>query len=162
MMACSKTLSASKEVSQTETLNIQKDEETVYISGASSEEEYMEKRLENILSQVDGAGRVKVMIRTTSKGEISVAEGIKRSENTTQKEEGESSLEITEEKTAVLLENKDGSQTPLIIKNVENPVEGILIVAEGGGDEEVRNLLVSASQALLGLPEEKIQVLKMK
>ena len=161
-MTCGKTVSSSKEISENDADALQKNEEEVYLSGFSSEEEYMEKRLEEILSKADGAGKVKVMIRTSSKDEISVAEGIKRSENTTQKEEGENSVEITEEKTAVLLENKDGSQTPLIIKNIENPIEGILIVAEGGGDEEVRNSLVSAARALLGLPEEKIQVLKMK
>ncbi|MBQ7242155.1 MAG: hypothetical protein IJS35_05150 [Firmicutes bacterium] len=160
-MACGKTVSSSKEISENEADALQKNEEE-HLSGFSSKEEYMEKRLEEILSQADGAGKVEVMIRTSSKDEISVAEGIKRSENTTQKEDGENSVEITEEKTAVLLENKDGSQTPLIIKNIENPIEGILIVAEGGGDEEVRNSLVSAARALLGLPEEKIQVLKMK
>ena len=160
-MACGKAFSSAKDEPE-KAEAVQKAEETEYVSGFSSEEEYTENRLEEIFSQVDGAGKVKVMIRTSSKGEISVAEGIKRSENTTQKEEGGSSVEITEEKTAVLLENKDGSQTPLIIKNIENPIEGILIVAEGGGDEGVRDSLLSAAQALLGLPEEKIQVLKMK
>lgn len=160
-MASGKLFSA-KDASAVYGENVQPEEEITYISQAFTDEEYTEKRLEEIFSRVDGAGNVKVMVRTASYGEIFVAEETKHSENTTSKEDGASSVEVTEEKSVVLLENKDGSQTPLVIKNVENPIEGILIVAEGGGNETVKSSLVSAASALLNLSEDKIQVLKMK
>lgn len=134
----------------------------VYAEEQITEEDYIEKKLEDIFSQVEGAGSVMVMVRTASKGEIVVAEEKKTSENISSEANGEKVTEITEEKTVVLMENKDGTQVPLIIKNVENPIEGILIVAEGGGDISVKDALVSAAQALLNLPANKIQVLKMK
>ncbi|MBR0104200.1 MAG: hypothetical protein IJM06_01215, partial [Firmicutes bacterium] len=57
-MACGKTVSSSKEISENDADALQKNEEEVYLSGFSSEEEYMEKRLKEILSQADGAGKV--------------------------------------------------------------------------------------------------------
>ena len=45
---------------------------------------------------------------------------------------------------------------------MEPEIEGVIIVAEGGGDIIVKNSLISAANAALGVPTHKIEVLKMK
>jgi len=41
-------------------------------------------------------------------------------------------------------------------------IEGVIIVAKGGGSEAIRNALIRSTQTILGVDAYKIQVLKMK
>ena len=59
-------------------------------------------------------------------------------------------------------EDSKGNRTPLIIQETMPEVEGIVIVAEGGENPQVAQLLSEASQALLNVPAHKVAVLKMK
>ena len=134
-------------------------------SGDYAEEE-LERRIEETLSRVAGAGQVKVMVTLSYSNEITVAEEIKREE--TNSEEAlsgggnKTTKSVSEENSVVLLEGKDGSKTPLVIKNYEPKIEGAVIVAEGGDSILVKDALTRAVQALFDLPAHKIQVLKMK
>ena len=49
-----------------------------------------------------------------------------------------------------------------VMVTMKNTTEGIVIVAEGGENPQVAQLLSEASQALLNVPAHKVAVLKMK
>lgn len=126
----------------------------------------LEDRLKAILSKVDGAGQVDVLITVKSGKEIIVAKEFNKEDTST----GETAVggdvrnikSSTEESKYVILENSDGSGKPLVLKELEPEIEGVIIVAEGGGDIIVKNNLISAANAVLGVPAHKIEVLKMK
>lgn len=132
----------------------------------NTEEESLEKRLEIILSKVEGAGNVDVMITLTNGGEITVAEDLKQEKSITEETvtngDKRSIDSDNHESKTVLLENSNGSTEPLVLKENKPKVEGIVIVSQGGDDIVVKDALSRAAQALLNVPAHKVEVLKMK
>lgn len=112
-----------------------------------------EKRLEDILSMCEGAGKVKVMLTYKNKGSLAVAEN----RNTSENREGDSIK--SDANTEVVF---NGEKEPVILSRDEPAVEGVVIVAEGGGNIQVKDSLTKAAQALTGVEPYKIEVLKMK
>lgn len=126
----------------------------------------LENRLKEILSKVDGAGRVDVLITYKATSEKIVAKQIKQEDTSTDETAtigDERSIKSNVMESAyVIIENSDGSQAPLVLKEEEPEIEGVIIVAEGGDNVIVKNSLISAVEAALGVKSHKIEVLKMK
>lgn len=112
-----------------------------------------EKRLEDILSMCEGAGKVKVMLTYKNQGSLAVAEN----KNTSENREGDS---IKSDANTEVVFNSE--KEPVILSRDEPAVEGVVIVAEGGGNIQVKDSLTKAAQALTGVEPYKIEVLKMK
>ena len=117
----------------------------------------LEEELEGLLSQVQGAGRVRVML-TLKTGP---AARFQTDRSKTESREGERSAASSEEKT--VMQERGGAYTePALVSTVYPEFRGAVIVAEGGGDERVRLRLSAAAAALLGLGTDQIIVVKMK
>ncbi len=112
-----------------------------------------EKRLEEILAMTEGTGRVKVMITYKNNGNIVIAE------NKADDESLDNGTERSSIKRDVVFNNEN---MPVILSESTPEIEGVVIVAEGGGNIQVKNSLIGATQALLGVEPHKIEVLKMK
>lgn len=116
-----------------------------------------EKRLEQILSQIEGAGAVRVML-TLQAGPQTNYLADQDMQRTT---EGEKIAESSESKTVIL--SRGSSYNEAAIVKTEYPsFRGALVVSQGGDDASVRLRLVEAVSALLGLGTDKITVVKMK
>ncbi|GHU50357.1 hypothetical protein AGMMS49975_01220 [Clostridia bacterium] len=115
-------------------------------------EKDLERRLSEILSQTEGAGKVMVMLKVKQGREIVVGEDTKRDTSRTASDYTES---YTSNKIIV-------NDNPLVLTERAPRVEGIIIIAQGGGDAYVKESLIRAAGAVLDLPPHKIQVLKMK
>lgn len=126
--------------------NINKSEVSVK---ATFSEEKLSKSLEDILSKVEGAGDVKVLINYNQSGEKIIA----------YETESKNKEEEINEKNQVVY---DGNKTPFVLKEYMPTIEGVIIVAQGGNNEYVKNQLISGTVALLGIDSHKIEVLKMK
>lgn len=111
------------------------------------------RELEKILSKVEGAGRVKVLINYNQSGEKILAYDMES--NINEKESGKEN----NSKSEVVY---DGNKMPVILKEYMPKVEGVIIVAQGGNAENVKKQLIAGTVALLGIDEHKIEVLKMK
>ena len=111
-----------------------------------------EKRLQEILQKVNGAGKVEVMITYSQSSEIVAAQERRVEEN-------DGSME--EETTYVLKEDGNGTQEIVLTEYMPVPM-GVLIVAQGGDNAYVKQALSGAAMALLGVPAHKIEVLKME
>ena len=105
----------------------------------------LEYDLKNILSSINGVGKVNILINYNSSSEKIV---LKENDGT------------QSEKT-VIIENGE-TYTPYIIKEESAKIEGVIIVAEGGDKTEICIAVTDAVSALLDLPIHKIKVLKMK
>ena len=65
---------------------------------------------------------------------------------------------LKKKKKKVLLE----SNKPLVLKEIQPKVQGVLVIARGGGSVEIKQSIIKAVQALLNVETHKIEVLKMK
>ncbi len=131
----------------------------------SSYEKDLERRLEEALSKVEGVGQVKVVITLIHKNEIDIAQDV--ISETSELKEGESgSQRVTTTESVqrknVIINDRDGNNQPLVTKQIEPKIEGVIIIAQGGGNAIVKDLLSKSAQALTGVPAHKVQVLKMK
>lgn len=105
----------------------------------------MEIRLEEILTTLDGAGDVKVMI--TQKGS---------SEKVVEKDaDGE------EEKTIYERDSR-GNEIPYVSWEKAPQIQGVMILAQGGDDPVLVKKITEAVMALFGLEAHRIKVMKMQ
>lgn len=115
--------------------------------------ESLEQRLEKILSQVSGAGTVRVLLTQAESGET-----IYQTDDTESTQENGSSLR----RETVLV--SDGSrQQAGLVRQTQAPVyRGAVVVCQGGDTAPVRLAIVEAVAGVTGLPSNRITVLKMK
>lgn len=133
----------------------------------SSEEEYvtyLENKLETVLSQMEGVGKVKVMITVSDAGEY-VVEKDKKSTATVTSESDSSGgnrtvSENNEEEQTIYVDTGDETY-PYIQKEKLPTVEGVVVVAEGGGSSVVVSNISESVKALLPVEAHRIKVVKM-
>ena len=113
-------------------------------SGASISES-----LEQILGQIDGVGRVKVML-TQAAGEITIYQ-----------EDTDHSGDSVREDTVLVTDNTR-QEMGLIRQVIPPKYQGAVVVCQGGDRAAVRLAIVEAVSAVTGLTSDKITVLKMK
>lgn len=101
----------------------------------------LEERLEEILPEISGVGNVSVMVTAKNYGKITLAKDTSES--------GEETL---------ILNQKGGGEDAKIIEESYPSIEGVIIVAEGGGNSKVKESLSNAVEALLGVEAHKIKV----
>ena len=113
----------------------------------------MQRRLESILSQIDGAGRVSVMLTLASGEEAVYQQDEKRSAS----ESGSSS-----EQQTVLRSDSGSEKSPVVVLRKYPQFRGALIVCDGAERAGVRLSVIEAVSGLTGLGSDKISVIKMK
>ena len=120
--------------------NISKENNTME---ASKDE--IERKLEDILEKIDGAGDVKVMITYQDSG----TQVVEKDKNTS-----ENSLEESDS-------TGGDRNTPFVSKELLPKVEGILIVASGGDNQKVKQNISEAVLALFQVEAHRIKIVKM-
>jgi stage III sporulation protein AG len=125
-------------------------------------ERNLEIRLENLLSQVNGVGNVKVMITLSNSKEMIIAQDSNQSETNSHNTDKDGTIkEIQDSKKELKKIILDGKK-PVVLKEIEPKIEGVIIIAQGGNNAEIKSNLIKAVQAILNVQAHKIQVLKMK
>ena len=124
-----------------------------------------EEKLANILSNIAGVGKVKVLL-TYSETSTYVPiynENLKAS-NTTETDSAGGSRTVSEtdsQKEVIYKEDSSGNQEPVTQSIISPKMEGAIITAEGADNAEVKTSIVEAVEAATGLATHKIQVFKM-
>jgi stage III sporulation protein AG len=135
-----------------------KDETKLYVTD-------LEERLKNVLMKVEGIGAVEVMITLKgSKEEIILKDEANTNESVNEADgEGGSrnSTKTEQNDTTIMVEGSDGVARPYILKEIEPELEGILIIAQGGGSAVIQSEIIEAVQVLFGVPSHKVKVMKM-
>ena len=127
---------------------------------------YMEKRLEEILSCVEGAGAVKVLV-TIKQSETMVVEKDIPNERKNVYETGvdganKNTMELTNDTETVYTEDENGHKVPFVTSKLQPEIAGVLVVAKGAGDEGIKKQITEVIQALFDVEAHKIKVVKMK
>ena len=131
---------------------------------ANSTTSNIKDELEEILTNINGVGKVKVMITyASSETTIPVFNEESSEENTeeTDSEGGTRKVTQTDVKKEAIYDESDGSKTLITQKTTSPEIEGAIITAEGADNAEVKTNIIQAVEAVTGLPTHKIQVFKM-
>ncbi len=139
--------------------NISKENNTME---ASKDE--IERKLEDILEKINGAGDVKVMITYQDSGTQVVEKDKNTSENSLEESGSTGGVRSTKEQQlqeSTVYEEADAGNTPFVSKELLPKVEGILIVASGGDNQKVKQNISEAVLALFQVEAHRIKILKM-
>ncbi len=112
--------------------------------------EALEEKLSQVLSKVDGAGQVSVVLTVRSGMERVLAQDV-----TASRADGDAQSTTK----TVILSTGSGEETVLLSQNYPT-FQGALVVCRGGDDPQVKLLLTQAVAALTGLGSDRITVCK--
>lgn len=124
-----------------------------------------EEKLANILSNIEGVGKVKVLLTYSQTSTyIPLYNENLRESNTTETDSSGGSRTVAEsdsEKEVIYKEDSSGNREPVTQSVISPQIEGAIITAEGADNAEVKSAIVQAVEAATGLATHKIQVFKM-
>lgn len=138
--------------------NKEKSEKNVDVSqDYSTYKTDLEGDLEKIIAKIKGAGKVDVMITLEDDGDTSFA----IDENVSVSENGDQTSKSAE-KVHVFSSESSKAEIPIITKKTYPKISGVLICASGAKNSEVKNNIIKATEALLGVKTHRIEVLERK
>ncbi|APM38606.1 stage III sporulation protein AG [Clostridium kluyveri] len=128
-------------------------------------EESIQKNLKNTLEQIEGVGKVEVMISFESGEEHVPAVNVNDTTNTTEEKDNEGGTRNTTQKnngSTVVITNDGSKSEPLIVKTYNPKISGVFVVAEGAENKITELRISKAITDLFGLSEDKVNVYPMK
>lgn len=129
------------------------DPQPVAAAPAAAESRSLQDSLEEILSQIHGAGKVRVLL-TEAQGERTVYQ------TDTDNDSKDGANRIQQKTVTVTDSSREESG---LVRQVNPPVYlGAVVVCQGGDSASIRLAIVEAVSSATGLSSDKITVLKMK
>lgn len=110
--------------------------------------ESLERRLEELLSQIQGAGKVRVLL-TEEVGPETVWQTDVQSDDAGRSED------------TVLVEDSDRNETGLVRRTLEPRYRGAVILCQGADAAQVKFAIVEAVRCVTGLGADRISVQKL-
>lgn len=124
----------------------------------------LEVKLENILSNIQGVGDVKVCINYSESSEVVAMYNETSKVSSTEEADtsgGTRKIQETDSQKEVVYQEEDGEKTPITQKIVQPKIEGAIITAKGANNADTKTNIIQAVEAITGLATHKIQVFEM-
>ena len=121
-------------------------------SGTTYSLEETERRLEELLKNVQGVGQVNVMLTLKSGSTLELAE-----DSSTSLRDSE-----TKRERDVVTVSRGGGEEVVVTQERYPIYQGAVVVCEGGGNSAVRLSVIEAVSVLTGLGSDKITVVQWK
>lgn len=115
-----------------------------------------EQKLSEILSKINGVGKVEVMLTVSGTEEYVYAEEVKQSSS------NESEKTSAQRENSFVLLDSGGEKEALVKKIISPQINGVVIVCEGGGSARVCESIYRSVSTVLGIPTNKIYVTQIK
>ena len=128
------------------------------------DENDLETELEEILSQIQGVGEVKVLLNYSESSEVvAMYNETSKTSNTeeTDTSGGTRKIQETDTQKDIIYQEDNGEKTPITQKIVKPKIEGAIITAKGANQVDVKTNIIQAVEAVTGLATHKIQVFEM-
>jgi len=125
----------------------------------------LEEKLETILSYIDNAGKVEVLITYQTGTKQIPMYNVKQNTTITQEADkagGTRKTEETSQEQSIIFEENGNEKNPVIQQMINPEIVGVLVVAEGAGNLQVKENLMKAVEATLNVPSHRIQVFARK
>lgn len=142
----------------------EKQEKSIETSQNDAYVEALENKLVHILENVDGVGRVEVMITLKSSKESVLNKDLSEERQTEQEKNSDTQKTNKNEKRQeeTILSDSVGNSAPYVVKELEPEIAGIIISCEGAENKVVAASVLEAAQVLFGVSANHIKVLKME
>lgn len=114
----------------------------------------IENKLETLLSQIDGAGQVKVMITVDGSPELVYAS------DTDTKTSSNSNGTTSTSSSSLIIVSGNGNSNALILTENLPAVKGVIIVSSGASNISIKLDILNAVSTLLDISTDQISVLK--
>lgn len=124
----------------------------------------LENQLEEILSNIDGVGEVKVFINYSESSQIVPMYNETTKSSDTEESDtsgGTRKIQETDSQKEIIYQEQNGEKTPITQKVIQPKVEGAIITARGANNAETKANIIQAVEAVTGLATHKIQVFEM-
>lgn len=126
----------------------------------------LEARIEELLSVMDGVGKVQAMVTVSASREMIVEKDEPVNRATVTETDGNGGSRSTNESSfeyeTIFATDSEGNKTPYVVKQIEPQIQGITVVAQGGGNAVVQKNISDVLEALFHIEAHKIKVVKMK
>lgn len=124
----------------------------------------LEQKLEDILSKMQGVGKVSVLITYSESSEVVAMYNETSKSSTTHEEDaegGKRNVDETDLTKEIIYTEENGVNVPVTQKVINPSIEGAIITAIGANNANVKTNIIQAVEAVTGLPTHKIQVFEM-
>ncbi len=121
----------------------------------------VEQKLCKVLSQINGAGKVEVMITYTGSAEKVIANTTSTHTNTSNSGGSISTSTSTVTQTPIII-TSNGASGLYVTKQLMPEIVGVIVVAEGANNARVRLELMRAVQTILDINANNIEIFAMK
>jgi len=126
----------------------------------------LESRIEELLASMEGVGKVEAMVTVSTSREMIVEKDEPISRSTVTETDGSGGSRSTNESNyeyeTIFETDSEGNKTPYVIKQIEPQIQGITVVAQGGGNAVIQKNISDVLEALFHIEAHKIKVVKMK
>lgn len=120
-----------------------------------------EKRLGEVLSNIDGVGRAEVMITAKSTTEKVTANTTTTNTSSSQNSSGNVTTSTNTTASPVIV-NNNGKSEPYILKELMPEVLGVIVVAEGADSAVTKLAIMRAVQTVLQVNAACVEIYPMK
>lgn len=122
----------------------------------------LEKRLTEIIGQIDGAGKSRVMV-TLENGVQYVYATQQRSNSNRSEDTGDTSNRLSQqddlEETVIVVDAAEGREG-LLVTEMEPIVRGVVVICEGGDREDVREKITKTVMTAVNITSKRVYVTK--
>ncbi len=135
------------------------------VSKISSAEEYsaaLEKSLQKTVSEITGDKNSRVLVTLQSGFEYVYASEEKSNTDSAEDKSSSDTLKKEQsdkaEKSYIILKNESGDEEPLVVTEIMPEVKGIVVVCDGGNNENINLAVKNAVVTALKISESKVYV----
>lgn len=138
-----------------------KEQKTEKLEKKTSDEyvEQLEKKLNNIISKIEGVGRSEVLITIENGIENVYANSEKKATNSNENVSGKMSIRDDTQKDVVVIDTHEGKQA-LVVTQKEPTIKGVLVVCDGADNVSVVEKVTDAVSKSLNIKKNRLSVVK--
>ena len=122
--------------------------------------ETLEKKTQKMVLSINGAGKSKIMITAQSSQEKAFATNNDLSND--YRVNNSDKQQSSEQNNQIVIIESNGDKNALVTKVNEPQIRGVLVLCEGADIPKVRESVTEAVKTVLGVPYNKICVIKLK
>ena len=124
----------------------------------------LENELENIISQIEGVGKTKIMITTDGSVKKIYAAEIKEQKDISSDADNDDNNKYSERssnESKLQVIERGGVRDGILLRTEPPAVAGVLVVCKGGDSKIIRDKVIEAVSTALGILSTKIYVTKL-
>lgn len=136
-------------------------EEQISDLNPASDEQRLERELTKTLTGIAGVGEVRVDINLKA-GNRKIWERQARISKRVNQDQGGVNTEESTSDELVFAKDREGHDSPVLKEELAPEIEGVIVVAEGAHDSQIRKLLTDTVTTILGLPGHRVLIIPGK